>query len=124
MELFQKTEQPIYASANVYLNGAEAFDREKGNFVSEMDPQVKVVEEDGAVYLEINLPEEAFSLPTAIHSTATLGTVRIADAVYDDPDGNPIVIDVDLNGVKRGEHPTVGPVEGLKAGFNHVKVWG
>ena len=50
--------------------------------------------------------------------------MRIADAVYDDPDGNPIVIDVDLNGVKRGEHPTVGPVEGLKAGFNRVKVWG
>ena len=125
LELHQKTEQPLYASGNVYLNGAEAFDRETGNFCDKnFDPKVKVVEDNGAVYLEIDLPEEALTLPTRLHSTQTLGTVRIADAVFENPDGSPLAIDVDLNGVKRAERPTVGPLEGLKAGFNRVKVWG
>ncbi len=125
LELHQKTEQPLYASGNVYLNGAEAFDRETGNFCDKnFDPKVKVVEDNGAVYLEIDLPEEALTLPTRLHSTQTLGTVRIADAVFENPDGSPLAIDVDLNGVKRAERPTVGPLEGLKAGFNRMKVWG
>ena len=124
LELFQKTEQPIYASGNAYLKGAEAFDRETVNYVNKaFDPQVKVTKEADGTYLEITLSEEMLAIPTAVQSTETLGTVRIADAVYEDPDGNPIVLDTDLNGKKRSEHPVVGPLE-LKAGFNRVKVWG
>ncbi len=124
LELHQKTEQPLYASGNVYLKGAEAFDREKGNLVDkEFDPQVKIVKDQGCVFLEINLPEELFCLPTEIHSTKTLGTVRIVDAVYDKPDGMPLVLDTDYAGEKRETNPVAGPLEGLKAGLNRVKIW-
>jgi hypothetical protein len=50
--------------------------------------------------------------------------VRIVDAIFDDPNGEPIVLDTDYTGAHRAEKPVVGPVEGLKAGFNRMKVWG
>ena len=63
-------------------------------------------------------------MPAKIASTETLGTVRIVDAIFDDPNGNPIVLNVDYTGAPRSEKPLVGPIEGLKPGFNRIKVWG
>lgn len=125
LELFQRTEQPVYAGCNAYFNGAEAFDREQENCcMPEFSPHVKVSHEADGVYLELDVPEEMLSLPSRVHSTETLGTVRIVDAIYDAPDGSFITLDTDLLGRKRSEHPCAGPLEGLTAGHNRVKVWG
>ena len=56
--------------------------------------------------------------------TETLGSTRLDEGIYDAPDGSAIVLDTDLVGNKRAAVPTVGPLEGLKAGQNRVKVWG
>ena len=118
-------EQPVYISANAYLNRAESFDREKDGYTDKaFDPGVKILEEGSKVYLEINIQQEMFEIPTRIASTETLGTVRIVDAIFDDPDGNPIIINSDYLGALRSEKPVVGPIEGLKAGTNRIKVWG
>jgi alpha-L-arabinofuranosidase len=125
LEGFQKTEQPVYIDANAYLNGAEGFDREKNGYHSKaFDPGVKIAEEEDAVYLEMNVQKEMLDIPAKTVSTETLGTVRIVDAIFDDPNGEPIVLDTDYTGAHRAEKPVVGPVEGLKAGFNRMKVWG
>lgn len=124
LELFQRTEQPICASGNAYLNGAGAFDREQENYISKTNPQVKVVEENGAVYLEFHASKELLELKAPIASTGTLGFTRISNAVFDDPNGNPIVLDTDYNGRKRGTTANAGPIDGLKDGLNRVKVWG
>jgi len=125
LEKFQLVEQPAYISANAYLNGAEGFDREKVSYAGKaFDPGVKIVEEGAEVYLEMNLPTEMLDIPAKIVTTETLGTVRIVDAIFDDPDGNPIVLDTDYTGAQRPENPIVGPVEGLKPGFNRIKIWG
>ena len=125
LEVFKKVEQPVYISANAYFNGAEGFDREKDGYTDkEFDPRVKIAEEDNKVYLEINIKKEVLDIPAKIASTETLGTVRIVDAIFDDPHGNPIMLDLDYMGVSRSEKPVVGPIEGLKSGFNRIKVWG
>ena len=125
LEVFLKTEQPVYIDANAYLNGAEGFDREKNGYHSKaFDPGVKIAEEEDAVYLEMNVEKEMLDIPAKTVSTETLGTVRIVDAIFDDPNGEPIVLDTDYTGAHRAEKPVVGPVEGLKAGFNRMKVWG
>ena len=125
LEVFKKTEQPVYIDANAYLNGAEGFDREKNGYHSKaFNPGVKVVEEGDAVYLEMNVEKDMLNIPAKVVSTETLGTVRIVDAIFDDPNGEPIVLDTDYTGAHRAEKPAVGPLEGLKAGFNRVKVWG
>jgi hypothetical protein len=125
LEVFKKVEQPVYISTNAYFNGAEGFDREKGGYTDKaFDPAVKICEEGGAVYLEIQVKPELLDVPAKVASTATLGTVRIVDAIFDDPHGNPIILDRDYLGARRSEKPVVGPIEGLKPGFNRVKVWG
>ena len=56
---------------------------------------------------------------------AALGSVRLVDAVYDDPEGREIVLDADMRGQKRSGKRSPGPIEGLKAGKNVVwtTVW-
>ncbi len=125
LEMYKRVEQPVYIGANAYVHGAEGFDREQGAFTDKtFDPGVKVIEEDGKVYLEINLPQNLLDVPAKIASTETLGTVRIVDAIFDDPNANPITLDHDYLGARRSDKPVVGPIEGLKPGFNRVKVWG
>jgi hypothetical protein len=125
LEKFKKVEQPVYISANAYFNGAEGFNREKDGYTDKrFDPNVKIVEDGKDVYLEINIKQELFDIPAKIASTETLGTVRIVDAIFDDPNGNPIVLNLDYKGAFRSEKPVVGPIEGLKPGLNRIKVWG
>jgi hypothetical protein len=124
-ELFIKVEQPVYISANAYLNGAEGFNREKDSYTDKaFNPNVKIVEEGKEVYLEMNVAKELLDIQSKIVSTETLGTVRIVDAIFDDPNGNQIVIDTDYTGALRAEKSVVGPIQGLKEGFNRIKVWG
>ena len=123
-DLFFEVPQAVYINANAYLSGAEPFDREKDKAVCAGDAAYKIVEEGNDVYLELKLDEAALALPTEIMRTESLGSTRIDEGIYDDPDGNSIVLDTDYNGAKRAERPTVGPIEGLKAGLNRVKVWG
>lgn len=125
LEVFLKTEQPVYISANAYLNGAEGFNREKDGYTDQtFNPEVKIVEDAGEVYLEMNVNEDMLKVPAKVASTETLGTVRIVDAIFDDPNGDPIVLDTDYAGARRTEKSVVGPLECLKPGFNRVKVWG
>ena len=64
-----------------------------------------------------------FTIQTQIESTQTLGTVRIVDAIFDDPDGRDIVVDYDYFGNRRSEQPIAGPLEQVKEGKNKIKVW-
>lgn len=125
LEKFVLVEQPAYINGNVYVNGAKAFDREKNNCIlPEFDPQVKLSEEGGAVYLELNAAAEMLTMNAGLVSTESLGHTRITDACYENPDGSPLRIDVDKNGVSRGESPVAGPVQTLQTGANKVKIWG
>ncbi|MDY3918291.1 MAG: right-handed parallel beta-helix repeat-containing protein [Candidatus Limivivens sp.] len=122
-EKFQETPQAVYINRNVYLKGAPAFGAEKENFLSEADPRVKILEEVDGTYLEMDLEEGVFQIPTEIIETNTLGMPRITEAPFDDPDGNPIIFNRDYFGAERGENPVPGPMEGLHPGHNRVRVW-
>ncbi|QNU68147.1 right-handed parallel beta-helix repeat-containing protein [Ruminiclostridium herbifermentans] len=124
-EVFNKVEQPVYIAANAYLNGAEGYKCEKNSYTNKsFNPNVKIIEEGNEVYIELNVNKELLDIPSKIVSTETLGTVRIVDAIFDDPNGNPIVIDTDYTGAARTEKAVVGPFQELKEGFNRIKVWG
>jgi alpha-N-arabinofuranosidase len=125
LEMFKRVEQPAYIAANAYFNGAQGFGRETGGYTDpDFHPDVKIIDEGDAVYLELNISQEMLEVPAKIVSTATLGTVRIVDAIFDDPQGKPVTLDRDYLGAPRSEKPLVGPLEGLKPGANRIKVWG
>ncbi len=122
IEAFVKVPQPAYISSNAYFNGAKAYKNEKNNFISKENPQVNILSQNNEIYLEITLLQEFFNVKTQIQGTKTLGQVRIAQALFEDKNGNEIVIDSDINGSNRSEMPLCGPVELLKSGYNKIKI--
>lgn len=118
------TKQPAYVHRNAYLKGAPALDRETDHYVSEQDPQVRIVTEGDAVYLEMDAEKELLELAAEVITTEKLGMVRIVEAAFENPDGTPITLDTDYSGLPRGDRPVVGPLQSLKEGYNRFKIWG
>lgn len=122
VEQFTLVPQPVYIKGNAYLRGAKAFERETQNFISDCDPQVRIVREEGRTWLELNIGKDMLSMPTKIYETQDLGMPRIVEEPYENPDGTPIVFDRDYLGRIRKERPVAGPLE-LAEGFNRICVW-
>ena len=121
---YNVVEQPVYINQNAYLNGANPFDREEDNLVSEHNPEIRITEEGNVVYLELTLPDNFEELKGDIHSTSTLERVRLADAEFENPDGSEVVLDTDLSGQVKEGQTVLGPLAELKSGKNRIKVWG
>lgn len=115
--------QPAYIDGNCYCDGAEAFDREANKFSGRMGSQPRLIDEDGKVYLELDIPRELLQVKTKIIRTENLEPPRIAEQPYENPDGTPLAINTDYSGVSRGETPVPGPIEDLRAGYNKILVW-
>ena len=72
LNVFQKTEQPVYSVANAYLNGTEGFNRKKNGYYSKaFDPNVKIVEEGDTVYLEMNVEKALLDIPVQGRKTGS-----------------------------------------------------
>ena len=84
------------------------------------DPNAGIIEKDGRLALRITMPAASAGFSADLVSTATLGSIRIVDAIYDDPEGREIILDTDLVGGKREGRATPGPIEGLVEGENVV----
>ena len=122
-ETFRKMPQAVYIEGNAYLKGASAYENETNCYLTSADPKVKIVEEEDGTYLEIELEEGMFEIPTQVIHTSMMEMPRIVEAPYDDPDGNEIFFNKDYFGEDAGEKPIPGPIAGLKPRFNRVKVW-
>lgn len=124
LEQFKHVKQPVYIRGNAYLKGAKPYEREENTYVSDTDPAVRIVEEDGKTYLELNVEKGMLEIPAEVYGTEKLGMPRITEAPYENPDGTPIVFDTDYLGQARSGQPAAGPMEGLKEGMNRILVWG
>jgi len=118
---FLGVEQPVYARHNVYAAGARPFEGEDEPLVLET-ATAAVVDEGEEVYLEVDLPEDFANTRFAAVTGGDLPRVRLADADFEEPDGTPAVMDVDLTGERKATGPA-GPVASLHAGSSRVRVW-
>jgi len=114
----------VYINNNGYLKGAPSYEREEENFMSEKDPKVRIVTEDGTTYLEMQVEKGLLELKKQILASEDLGMVRIVEAPFDDPQGKAIVFDTDYNDTLRTAESMIGPFAELKEGFNRIQVWG
>lgn len=123
VELYQKVRQSAYISGNAYLGGAKHFDREDIFSESLADPAVRVTEDGGTVYLELELPEGFSARGTSVITSQVLGAPRLVGQRFEAPDGGSIRLDRDMTGAERPTHPAVGPVENVRPGINKIPVW-
>ncbi len=122
-EQFAQVKQPVYIEKNAYLKGAQAFENETDNYVSDIDPEIRITEEEGKVFLEMKAEREMFEIPAVIYSTKELGMPRITEALYENPDGTPIILDGDYFEQKRTPDSCVGPFSHLQEGYNRIRIW-
>lgn len=120
---FMHVPQPVYIDANAYYNGAKAYEKENHRFETEAALGAKLVEEDGSVWLEMDIDEAMLTLPTHIHSTLTLGHPRIVGTPFDQPDGSMLILDKDYLGQECSDGLAAGPFSRLVPGKNRIRVW-
>lgn len=116
LETYESIKQPVYIDNNIYLRGAMGFTREEHAGTGGESEYIRLVEEADGIYLEAELGEQLFELPTRCIRTEDLGRTRITEAAYEQPDGTPVTIDRDLLGRKIQEKPVPGPVQELRPG--------
>jgi Right handed beta helix region len=122
---FPGVKQPAYLRGNVYGPGARAFAGEDSALALPGDVSFEVADEGDEVYLEARLPADFARVRLGIVTGADLPRVRFADADFEERDGSPVVIDVDLLGERKdpGHDYPAGPVAGLGPGPARIRVW-
>ena len=116
--------QAVYARANVYAAGARPFAGETDPLILEA-ATASVVDEGGEVYLVTELPAEFARGSVGVVSGRDLERVRVADADFEERDGSPAVMNVDLAGEpKEYERQfAAGPLAGLAPGNGRHRIW-
>ncbi len=123
VEQFEQVKQPAYIKGNLYLAGAQGFDKEEQAVCHDMNPNMKIVTVNEDVYLDIELPSDVTDMRSEIITSDMLGMARIPEQRFENPDGSEIRFTYDMLGKERGEEPTVGPLEGIGSGKNHIFLW-
>ena len=120
---FIRVAQPVYIRDNVYAAGAQAYAGETGARLLDGDVSFAVIEEGDEVYLESRLPTAFDEARVDAVAGRGLRHVRLVGADFEEPDGAPAVIDVDLVGESRTTPSAPGPIAGLRSGDSRIRVW-
>ena len=114
--------QPVWCEGNAYAGFAKPFRAEK-RFVQADSMSASIEEKNGKWILTLNIPESVANTSFEPVTTDRLGTPRITEERFEDPDGAPIDFTLDVIGNKRDENIAAGPFAKLSAGENRVVVW-
>jgi alpha-L-arabinofuranosidase len=123
--VYDNKELPLQTGGNVYLNGAKPYAREANPLVlSELDPSLKLVEEDGRTFLRFDSFPGFDNASTKLVTTDLLGGARIPELPFENSDGSALAVDTDYLGQPRSrEQPSPGPFEKPGRGPVSLPVW-
>lgn len=123
LQTYEAIKQPAYIDGNVYFSSAKAFEREKHHVIVDTKINWNVEDREDGCYLEIDIPEEIFTLSGRVIGTDDLEPTRLSEAFYENPDGSKLLVAWDLLGEKFGENILAGPIQSLKPGKNDILIW-
>jgi hypothetical protein len=117
--------EPAYLRGNVYAPGVRGCPGEGSALALTEDASFELADEGDRVYLEARLPEAFGRVRLGVVTGADLPRVRIADADFEERDGSPVVVDVDLAGQRKeaGHDYPAGPIASLGPGPSRIRVW-
>lgn len=125
MVVCDASRRPIYAHANLFLNGALPMSNKQDDFVEKgVNPKLRVEETaSGEVFLVSDVALQQLSAFKGKPVDASrLGVAQLSGLPFERADGTPMNIDADYFGNKRSVTPNVGPVENRLSG-TRIKVW-
>ncbi len=116
---------PTQAGGNVFLASAKPCKTEtNGVVLATINSGLKLVEDKGAIYLEMTLPAMTPPAARTIITSKLLGVAKIPNLPFMNYDGTPLTIDRDYFGNPRdAKAPTVGPFANSGEGKLRLKVW-
>ena len=122
---FAKHKLPVYINSNLYFNKAKPFDRELDNFENrEFVPKISIEKKKNSYYLNFEIDDSFKKVKTSLVNTNMLGTAFQSEAVFENKDASPMVLDTDILNNKRNVlNPIVGPFEKIKKGKNYFKIF-
>ena len=100
---------PVYASGNVYLNGARPWNKETDPVTREGRFTFALEEKEGTLTLRSDIGKALAGLSVSPVSSDTLEPAFEPEQRFEAPDGGAIVFDTDFLGNQRGENAIPGP---------------
>jgi len=121
---FHFERQPAYVWQNAYANTAKPVQHETHPRLAG-HAQASIVDNGAEVWLQTDLPNDLVAPISNVIKGADLGHVRIANAEFENPDGTPIVADIDLLGNQKQSDKAYppGPLATLPAGESRTRIW-
>ncbi len=115
----------LEASGNVYLGTAVAYKEETNSIVQpNLNADLKIIEENDEVYIEMTLPEMEADQSRKIITTQILGRTIIPDQEFLNYNEQNLIINTDYFDIPYDENnPVAGPVLSAKKGRIRLKVW-
>ena len=92
------TPLPVYTDGNVFVNGAQRSAKEQNAVILPEQAIFETESRDGHLYLKTNLFASIPELPYSLISTGSLGEAFEPEQRFENPDGTPIVFDLDYYG--------------------------
>jgi hypothetical protein len=122
-ERFAGVKQPVYIHNNVYV-GATPFESEVEPTILEASALWAQVTDTGdEVFLETRTPAAFGEVQLPVIGGTDLPPVRLVGAEYEERDGTPAKIDVDLLGSAKTSTNPAGPIALLSPGEQRTRIW-
>ncbi|MDR1859384.1 MAG: hypothetical protein LBR06_00485, partial [Bacteroidales bacterium] len=121
--VYSRDSYPSWAAGNAYYGVAQPKADEKNTILKpDVNPSFKLEEKGNEVYVSFDL--QGFNdFITSLITTETLGKAKFPKEAYEQPDGAPIMFNIDYHGNTRSQTPAPGPFERSKTGANSFRVW-
>jgi len=123
--VYDNRELPLQAGGNVYLNGARPYVNERNPLVlPAVAPTLEIAEKNGKNRILFNANADLGQAASALVTTATLGSTKIAGLPYENVDSTPLEIDKDYSGKRRDRlRPAPGPFEKPGNDPQPIEIW-
>jgi len=85
---------------------------------------VRIEEKTDGIYLYLKISNDFTVKENKIISSSDFGEAMVPSAIFDNPDGTPIIINTDyFNKYRIWNRNTAGPFANLTLGDNRIKFW-
>ncbi len=115
---------PVWASGNVYLNGARPWEKEKEAVeINDTSVSATAVQKVDGWYLDTNLYDALPEMNTEIISTQILGMAFEPEERFENPDGTEIILSEDFIGMCRDCVTIPGPFANREGVNKKLTLW-
>ncbi len=123
LQCYEYRPQLPKTGGNVYYNGAKPCKEEEAIVINQ-NPKIELIEEKDKVFLHITIDKKQEESNNPLVSSELLGKAEVPQALFEDYDGTPLIVDTDFFEKKRNtDNPSTGPFENLQIGKNKIQVW-